>query len=151
MNTKIVIFIDPSKPFGKLTKIFTGCYAYHTAFLQEESGYIYDMYLMRRRRYWDSIKKEYEGKYLIYDSPIEILEDYFVNSILNRSDPYGFKDYLLFGLRPIYHLFGKSTRNEKGVVCSEMILEDLASNGWLDMPKEWKEIPSPCDWYNLLK
>ncbi|MDO8294374.1 MAG: hypothetical protein Q7T29_16150 [Gallionella sp.] len=39
---------------------------------------------------------------------------------------YGWQDYLLFALRPLYHLLGKSTRNAGGVICSEMVNNDSA-------------------------
>jgi hypothetical protein len=46
------------------------------------------------------------------------------------ENAYGVLDYCLFALRPLYHLFGKSTRNAGGVICSEMVYNVLKNNGW---------------------
>ena len=70
----------------------------------------------------------------------------FLERRLDEDDSiYGWRDYLLFALRPLYHLIGKSTRNVGGVICSEMTNNDMidcgASTPW---PKDGPP-PSPCD------
>jgi hypothetical protein len=66
-----------------------------------------------------------------------------MDQLLSTADyNYGYIDYLLFALRPIYHLFGKSTRNADGVICSELVYSVLLMNGW---KHRFKEVPSPAD------
>ena len=142
-----IIFNNDSLP-GKLTKFFTGCYAYHIGFVEEETDTFYDMNLLFRKRYWSvySAKKEV----LLFSTPVEIPVSYLEEKLKIDTNVYGFLDYLLFAARPFYHLLGKSTRNAKGVICSEMVNEALREHG---VQTPWPVTvapPSPCDLFRYL-
>lgn len=107
-----------------LTKIFTGSRAYHTAWFTDK--YIYDMYLIRRRR----AAGEYDKHEVhFYDFP-NVTEAFLEERLSSDNNTYGFKDYFLFALRPLFHLVGLSTVNAKGVICSEMTNNDLIDCGY---------------------
>lgn len=148
MNTKVVLFLNKSLIRSKMCNILTGCYAYHTGFLIEDTNMFYDMYWMRRRREWHTITSNKEYKFEIYDAPVEIPETYLINQILDSGNVvYGVKDYAKFVVRPIYHVLGKSTRNSNGIICSEMVELDLIAHGWNSPLRTMLscEPPSPCD------
>jgi hypothetical protein len=138
----LAIVSKPDKFSAKLTKLFTGCYAYHTAWVDLDAGLIYDMNLLRRRRAWPRYQS---ARVELYNFP-QVTRAYMEDRLTHDGRVYGWRDYLLFALRPLYHLFGKSTRNAGGIICSEMCNEDAIACGvetpWLlsDAP------PSPCDW-----
>lgn len=135
-----IAFFYGKLPSSFLTRIFTGSECYHVAFVDEPSGMLYDMNLLRRRRKWPD---EYAGhEYKLADCPVEISRDYLEARLTDDGSIYGWQDYLLFALRPFYHLVGKSTRNAGGVICSEMICNDLQANGW---NVRFDEVPSPAD------
>lgn len=143
---KLAVIFNDKKLSGKLTKLVTGCYAYHVAWVDESGGKMYDMHWIRRRRNWPYYSS---GEVLLFDFP-EVTKEYLEHKLDTDKQTYGWKDYVLFGLRPIYHLFGKSTRNVGGVICSEMTNDDARACG-VDTP--WKPHlapPSPCDWYHWL-
>lgn len=119
---KIAIIYNQNKLSGKLTKLFTGSYAYHIGFLDEESDTFYDMHLLVRKISWKA--KKYKD-YTLHacELTVDDCDCYLKRDSLNIR--YGVLDYMLFALRPIYHLFGKSTRNAEGWICSEMV------NVWL--------------------
>ena len=54
---------------------------------------------------------------LIAECPVEISADYLDHMLDTDDNTYGWRDYLLFGCARD-HLFGKSTRNAGGVICS---------------------------------
>jgi hypothetical protein len=145
VNTKIVFFLNTKSFKGKLMKAVTGCYSYHCGFLVEDSQLFYDMFWMRRRRPWaevvDQISHD-DSIFKIVDSPVEIPEPYFIDKILNGNTHYSLGDYARFGLRWFYHLFGKTTVNADGLICSEMVHCDLVEHNW---HVTFKEVPSPCD------
>jgi len=131
-------------PSSLLTKIFTGSYCYHVFFVDEEAGLMYDMNLLLRKRLWP----HYESwQYKLVDCPVKITKDDLEYELATDDNTYGLKDYLLFALRPIYHLFGKSTRNKNGVICSEWVYNMLVKHGW---PIRFKEVPSPADLEKVL-
>jgi hypothetical protein len=139
---KLAIILNKRKLSGLLTKLVTGCYAYHVAWVCEETNTMYDMHLLRRKRPWP----HYTGhnEVLLYDSP-EVTVHFLEEKLRSDESVYGVWDYILFGLRPLYHLFGKSTRNAGGTICSEMVNSDLWECG-VETP--WHpndEPPSPCD------
>lgn len=139
---KLVIFFNHKSLLGKLTKIFTGSYAYHSAWVCEDHDKIFDMYLIRRKRIWSEIKP---GKtYKEYDFPFVTYRYLNTMCYIDKST-YGIIDYLLFSIRPIYHLFGKYTRNMDGKICSEMCNEDLIKCGYLTPWNMNIEPPSPAD------
>lgn len=132
-----IAFIYGKKPSSWLTKLFTGSECYHVGFTDGQK--FWDMSLIRRRRDWP----HYDAKnVLLADCPVEVTADYLNAKLDTDESKYGFVDYLLFALRPIYHFFGHSTRNAGGVICSEMIENDLIANGW---KSPFYEVPSPAD------
>lgn len=145
---KLAIFYNQRSIMGKLTRIFTGTYAYHVGWICEEQDKFYDMNLIRRRRIWSI---ENVGRtYTLHDFPL-VTHDYL--EMMNDTDTntYGFVDYVLFAIRPLYHLFGKSTRNAHGVICSEMCNWDLIRCGYKTPFRIIDEPPSPADleqWLN---
>jgi len=144
---KIAIIFNAEKLSGKLTKFWTGCYAYHVAFVDEESGRMYDMNLLRRRRLWPAYKPE---NYVLFEAPGNVTREYLEHMLDTDKNRYGVFDYCLFALRPLFHLFGKSTVNAGGVICSEMINIDVrACQGFTPWPLDAPP-PSPCDWHRYL-
>lgn len=134
----IIVFNRDGWP-GRLTKFFTGCTAYHVGWADEH--HFYDMNLLRRRRLWPC----YDESMLISVDVPQVSKEYLEAKLSTDDSTYGFVDYLLFALRPIYHLFGKSTRNAGGVICSEMVNIDLwACSVKTPWPLD-SEPPSPCD------
>ena len=97
------------------------------------------MNLLRRRRLWPLYP---EGHVLLADCPVEVPTEYMEHMLDIDEAAYGWRDYMLFALRPLYHLFGRSTRNAGGVICSEMVANDLNALGW---PVHFPEVPSPAD------
>lgn len=145
MNTKIVFFLNTKSFKGWLMKKFTGCYSYHCGFLMEDTQMFYDMFWMRRRLPWGTVinAKNHEGStFKIIDSPVEIPENYLASCILDSNTHYGVLDYIRFGFRWAYHLVGKTTKNAGGLICSEMVHNDLILHHW---HVTYKEVPSPCD------
>lgn len=153
-KVKIFISFNSDKLSGKLTKFFTGCYAYHVGFAVPESKAIYDMNLLFRKI---PLKEQYVGdKMFLFDLPPGVniteqdLQDEINRGVADLCDNgsmlknlYGFVDYLAYGFRWVYHLFGKSTPNFQGVICSEKVNDLLIKHGW-DSPFKY-EVPSPCD------
>lgn len=128
------------KPSSILTKIFTGSTCYHAFFVDEVAGKMYDMHLIRRRRTWPHYPDD--RQIILADCPVDVPADYLEHMLDIDEATYGWRDYLLFALRPLYHLFGRSTRNAGGVICSEMVADDLIALGW---PVRFTEVPSPAD------
>jgi hypothetical protein len=127
------------KPSSTLTKLFTGSTCYHVFFVDEGAGRLYDMNLLRRRRLWPHYPPE---RVILADCPVDVPADYMEHMLDIDEATYGWRDYLLFALRPLYHLVGKSTRNVGGVICSEMVANDLIALGWR---VRFPEVPSPAD------
>jgi len=130
-------FIYGKQPSSTLTKIFTGSSCYHVGFT--DGVKFWDMHLIRRRRLWSIYN---DKKTVLIEAPVSITAEYLDHKLDTDEARYGVIDYILFGLRPIYHFFGKSTRNAGGVICSEMVVDDLNANGWR---YTFKEVPSPAD------
>ncbi len=143
---KLAIIFNDRKFSGRLTRLFTGCYAYHCAWVDEEGGHMYDMHLIRRRRVWPYYD---DGQVLLFDKPA-VTRDYLEHQLSTDSNTYGVIDYLLFGLRGLFHLVGRSTRNAGGVICSEMINNDLRACGEQTPWREDDAPPSPCHLYRWL-
>ena len=145
---KLAIIFNANKLSGRLTQFFTGCSAYHVAWVDEERGLMYDMNLLRRRRKWPYY---HDGEFALYDAPANITAEYLEEKLTSDENRYGVFDYLLFALRPLYHVLGKSTRNAGGLICSEMVNNDLwacdGSTPWHpdDAP------PSPCDLFRWME
>lgn len=139
---KLAIIFNKNKFSGKLTKFWTGCYAYHVGWVDEENGKFYDMHWIRRRREWPIYGAE--TKVVQYDFP-NVTREYLEHKLETDKVWYGVADYALFALRPILHLFGYSTINAGGVICSEMINIDLRACGYDTPYKIYDAPPSPCD------
>ena len=137
---KLAFALNDQKISGKLTKFWTGCYAYHSFWHDDE--YMYDQHLIRRRRLWP----HYGSKTTIISFDVPEVTRQFLEQKLNDDDSwYGWQDYLLFALRPIFHLFGKSTPNAGGVICSEMTNNDMVDCGVVTPWAKDGAPPSPCD------
>lgn len=133
-----IAFIYGKKPSSTLTKLFTGSACYHVGFT--DGHHFWDMHLIRRRRLWPGL---YPAEHaLLAECPVPVSAEYLDHKLDTDDATYGWLDYIRFALRPIYHLFGRSTRNAGGVICSELVANDLAANGW---PVRWPEVPSPAD------
>lgn len=133
-----IAFIYGKQPSSTLTKIFTDSTCYHVAFVDEASGKMWDMHKIRRRRQWPHYDPK---KVILADTPVPVSVEYLEHKLETDKSEYGYLDYLLFALRPLYHLFGKSTRNAKGIICSEMVWDDLVENGW---DVRYEEVPEPA-------
>ena len=144
---KLGLVFNHNKWNGKLTKFFTGCYAYHTIWVDEEAGFMYDMNKLRRKRVWPRYK---DDEILLYDIP-EVTREYLEKKNLSDDTTYGYLDYILFGFRWVYHLFGKPTRNAGGMICSEMTNIDLWNCGVVTPWNPKDAPPSPCDIYNWIR
>lgn len=132
-----IAFVYGKQPSSTLTKFFTGSACYHVGFTN--GVHFWDMNLIRRRRLWPLYP---EGHVILAECPVEISADYLEHMLDSDEATYGWRDYLLFALRPLYHLFGRSTRNAGGVICSEMVADDLIAMGWR---VRFPEVPSPAD------
>jgi hypothetical protein len=133
-----IAFIYGKQPSSALTKLFTGSACYHVGFT--DGAHFWDMNLLRRRRLWPGLYPETHVR--LADCPADVTAEYLEHMLDIDEATYGWKDYMLFALRPLYHLFGQSTRNAGGVICSEMVYNDLKANGW---PVVFHEVPSPAD------
>lgn len=132
-----IAFIYGKRPSSTLTKIFTGSSCYHVGFT--DGQHFWDMNLIRRRRVWPGLYEP--AQVILAECPVPVSREFLESRLETDESTYGFADYLLFALRPIYHLFGASTRNRGGVICSEMIAADLIINGW---KARFDEVPSPA-------
>lgn len=132
-----IAFVYGKQPSSTLTRIFTGSTCYHVAFT--DGVKMWDMHLIRRRRPWPHYLAQ---RVILADCPVPVNADYLEHMLETDESAYGVLDYLLFALRPLYHLFGKSTRNAGGLICSEQVAADLAKFGW---KVTFDEVPSPAD------
>ena len=132
-----IAFIYGDKLSSRLTKLFTGSTCYHVGFT--DGVRFWDMNFIRRRRLWPCYP---ESRVVLAPVPVPVTAEYLDHKLDTDESIYGVVDYLLFGLRPIYHLFGQSTRNAGGIICSELIANDLNAHGW---EYQFKEVPSPAD------
>jgi len=140
---RIAFISSRDKLSGKITRFFTGSYCYHVGFT--DGIYFWDMHLLARRRYWWGLYPT--QSFRLVDTPVEVSAECLDDFMTRSNDVYSITDYLLFALRPIYHLFGKSTRNRDGMICSELVADVLIDNGW---EVKFDEVPSPADLERLL-
>jgi hypothetical protein len=142
-----VVHAPADKQFSaKLTLWFTGSTAYHCGFVDEETGTFYDMHLLPRKTHWP---RHNPPRWVnLYEVPNLTREH--CESFLKQDShiKYGVWDYILFGLRPVYHLLGLSTRNAGGWICSELCAEWLRRVGYY-APEE--PVPSPADLEDWVK
>lgn len=130
---------------SSLTKFFTGSTCYHVGFT--DGVKFWDMNKIRRRRYWAGLYVP--AQTLLVDCPANVTAEYLDYKLDTDFSQYGVVDYMLFGFRWLYHLFGQSTRNAGGVICSELVYNDMLACGWVP-PAEagfilLGEVPSPAD------
>jgi hypothetical protein len=145
---KLAIIKNEHKLSGKLTKFFTDSYAYHVAWVDEKDKVMYDMHLRRRRASWPRYNDS--TSITFHDFP-EVTRQYLEHQLTVDQNVYGVMDYILFGVRPLFHLVGKSTRNAGGVICSEMINIDLWNCG-VQTPWRMSDAPpSPGDFERWVK
>ena len=142
---RIAFIFNRRKFSGWLTRLWTGCYCYHVAFVDERDGVMYDMNLLRRKRAWPHYPPT---NVVLVDTPVAMSREFLEGKLLSDENRYGVLDYCYFILRPALHLFGRLARDLPGTICSEMIYEDLRECGWT---YEFPEVPSPCDLYRILK
>lgn len=138
-----IAFIYGKPVSSALTKLFTGSTCYHVGFT--DGVKFWDMNKIRRRRLWPDLYPTDRVMLVELSPSITVTAEYLDRQLDTDSAEYGYVDYVLFSLRWLYHLVGKSTRNAGGVICSEMVANDLAANGWA---KEFwfdQEVPSPAD------
>lgn len=131
-------FIYGKQPSATLTRLFTGSACYHVGLT--DGRHFWDMHLIRRRRLWAGLYPA--ERVLLAECPVDVPREFLEQRLDTDTAVYGVLDYLLFALRPLYHLIGSSTRNMGGVICSEMVAADLAACGW---EQRFVEVPSPAD------
>lgn len=140
---QVAIIYSKTKLSGKLTKFWTNSYAYHCGFVDLENDTFYDMNRLPRKVYWSA--KKYKD-YTLHHCALTISDCEHNLKLDSLNSRYGFLDYTLFALRPLFHFFGQSTRNLNGEICSEML------NNWLWRKRAQAtpfnpldEPPSPAD------
>lgn len=153
---KSAFIYSRTKISGRLTKFWTGSHCYHVGFVSDD-GWFYDQHWIFRKRRWDGLYDP--ANVILVDTPVPVdqrrldaiveeerarLADTFsgehsLESLLDLL--YGWRDYLAFALRPVYHLFGRSTPNFGGIICSERVGNILIACGWR---VRFPEVPSPA-------
>jgi hypothetical protein len=147
--TKIAIFYSKKNLFGIMCRLFTGSFAYHVGIIHGEYLYEIHMLLGRRRILIKDIDPRKRANMRLFDSPVEISQEYLDREVLNANKIYGFVDYFLFGFRWIPGLRNR-LRDTNGVICSEMVNDDLIAHGWESPWRDGTPPPSPSDLYKLL-
>ena len=132
-----IAFIYGNNFASKLTRFFTGSNCYHVGFTDEID--FYDMNLLFHRQKWAGLYPPH--RVILVDTPVVITKE-FLEEELEKFITYGWWDYVLFSLKPLYHLLGCSTRNASGEICSERVVNILIAHGW---NKRFYEVPSPAD------
>jgi len=142
---KVAIIKSKKNILGWMTRIFTGCWAYHIGFLNETTGVFYDVGSDGRRAImWDSFYKPSRMQVELFKC--KVTEHYLKGMVSTSVERYGFVDYFLF----FFRWLGFKVKNMKGVICSEMVNRDLRK---FSVSTPWhpnKPPPSPCDmldWY----
>lgn len=133
-----VVFIYGKPVSSALTKFFTGSSCYHVGFT--DGVKFWDMNLIRRRRLWEGLYPPLHV--IVTETPVDMTAEYLDYMLDTDTATYGVIDYLLFSVRGLFHLFGRSTRNAGGVICSEMVANDMQKHGWRN---SFYEVPSPAD------
>lgn len=137
-----IVHGDPRRKLSaRLTLWFTGSTAHHCGFVDESDGTFFDMNLLPRKVSWPRYGPPVKWV-VLYDVPALTREHCEAFLKADSTQVYGVWDYLLFGLRPIYHLLGRSTRNAGGVICSELCAMWLRRVGY---PAPTHPVPSPAD------
>lgn len=137
-----VAFFYGKQPQSFLCRLFTGSSCYHVGFTDGEK--LWDMNLLRRRRLWNPAAA---GQVRLVDCPVPVSREYLEHKLETDGSHYGFLDYLSFG--PWRRLLKRARFNGKGLICSEMVLNDLVACGWTP-PAGFPEVPSPADLEEVL-
>jgi len=156
-SVKIAIILKAStsnplkKLLGWLAHVFTRCDAYHIGFVAHDpksrTTWFIDQHMRLRSRRAAGLYKRDQVE--LYDPPFPVTLDDLSDELLTQDDSYGWLDYLRFGLRPLFHLFGASTVNLDGRICSEWVRDvGVRRYGWT---APWAGTPSPCDWRRALR
>lgn len=152
---KIALMYSDTKFSARLTRFFAGTNDYHIAFVSDDLKSMWDQHWLFRREDWQQYS---EGKHFdLFPCPFpvtaeeldaEVFEDvrYFCGKKPWIEVLYGWRDYIAFALRPIYHALGKSTPNFGGVVCSGRVRDIGARHGWLELGSPQDAEPSPSEW-----
>lgn len=145
---KLAIIFNHDKILGKLTKYFTGCYAFHVAWVDLETDTVYDTNLYRRKRSWSGLYKE--DQFLLFDVP-KVKRDYLEYRLNFDLSSCTLLDLIQFYSRRVYHLLGISTYNIGGVTSADMCNTDIWECGGSTPFDLDKTPPSPCDLFNWLR
>lgn len=145
---QIVFVLNNRRLSGRLTRFFTGCYCYHVGIRIGDK--FYDMKWRRRVRDW---KPSYypNDRYIVFNSPVKINEKFLIEKMIGTDAHYGFKDYLLFALKPLFKLFKIPLKNQDGMICSEQVNNDLIDMGWNSPWSKTEHPPSPCEMLRYFK
>lgn len=137
----IAIISNPHKISGKLTRIFTGSYAYHIGFVDLERQKFYDMNLLFRRRKWPHYPDE---TVKLYHCPVTISAAMLEAELDESEEAYGVMDYLSFSVKKLF----PKRPSFKGAICSEKVEQILVRRGGWVSPFEF--VPSPADFEQVL-
>jgi hypothetical protein len=137
---KLAIISSRKTLWGRLCRLITGCYAFHCGWSDDKNWIFYDMspHGGNRRSYFD----QYRGYDLRFFEVDKVTRDYLEEELTTDHSPYGYLDYLLFGVRKILRLPAKNTH---GKICSEKCNEDMWKCGVQTPWKPDEAPPSPCD------
>jgi hypothetical protein len=139
-----VAFVYGKRPSSTLTRIFTGSTCYHVGFT--DGRHFWDMNLLRRRRRWPAYPVE---RVILVEAPVPVSRDYLEEQLETDESSYSWLDYASFAVRWLAEKLRLSIGNAKGLICSEMVLQDLVANGW-QPPAGFPEVPSPADLEQVL-
>ena len=131
-----VAFFYGKQPQSFLAWLFTRSSCYHVGFTDESR--LWDMNWIRRRRIWNPSVPMQE---ILVDCPVPVPVTFLEIQLETDGSHYGVLDYLAFVLR---RFFRRLRFNGKGLICSEMVLNDLKACGW-EPPAWMPEVPSPGD------
>jgi len=140
----LAVILNPNSTPGKLCKFWTGLPAYHCGFLDMEGQMFYDMHLLMRRRPWPWPLYTTSQVALF---PTLVTKETLESALSSELGTYGYLDYLMFALRPFFHLFGRSTPNAGGLICSELCNNLLVCSGHNTPWDSGDAPPSPADLY----
>lgn len=104
------------------TNMFTGSSAFHSGFVDLNKSELIDMNTTVRVLSWPRWP---QPKYEMHLYPADLIERSDLDMLIkqNEKEGYGYLDYIGFGLRWLYNLFGLNISDFKGTICSEMVSE----------------------------
>lgn len=131
-----VVFFYGKQPQAVLAWLFTRSSCYHCGFTDEAR--LWDMNWIRRRRIWNGFVPMQK---ILVDCPVLVPVQFLESQLETDGSHYGVLDYLSFVPR---RFFKRLRFNGKGLICSEMVLNDLKACGW-EPPAWMPDVPSPGD------